>query len=235
MLKQNIYFIIFLTFIFPNINAQNVLNQTDVNGKRHGTWQKNFKGTKQLRYQGQFAHGKEVGVFKFYKLIKSKSVLTATKEFNTNNTIAEVTFFASDGQVISKGKMNGKLYVGEWQYFHNDSDKLMTKEYYNDDGKLDGEKLIFFKNGQIAEQMTYLNGKEDGNVKHYNEKGILTKDFNYKNGELHGLYKDYSSKGDLIVEGQFKEDKKHGRWKFYKNGELVKEKNFSNPKTFHKN
>lgn len=233
MIKQNITFIIFLTFLLGNVNAQEI-NQLDANGKRHGTWKKNFDGTKQIRYQGQFEHGKEVGLFKFFKLIKKKSVLTATKKFNPNNDIAEVTFLTSKGKVISKGNMNGKLYVGEWQYFHNKTGTLMTKEFYNNQGLLDGEKLVYYENGKVAEQINYVNGKREGLSTWLSLKGVKLKEFMYENDELHGTSKYYSGSGDLLIEGRYKRDKKTGIWKYYKNGKLVDEKNFTyvskNPK-----
>ena len=46
------------------------LNGFDSDGKRHGKWKKNFEGTQVVRYEGTFSHGKEVGLFKFYKNIK---------------------------------------------------------------------------------------------------------------------------------------------------------------------
>jgi len=226
---------IMLTFILPNVNAQNSYNQYDNNGERHGKWRKNFKDTKQVRYEGQFNHGKETGMFKFYKLVKKKSILTATKVFSSDAITADVTFLASNGKVISQGKMNGKKYIGEWLYYHNDSEKIMTKEHYNAEGLLSGDKYVYFENGQIAEQLSYKNGNEEGNVKNYSDKGVLLKSFNYKNGELHGSYKDYTADGTLIVEGQFKNGKKHGIWRYYKNGKLTDEKNFSNQKSFSSN
>ena len=75
---------IILFFVSIIISAQDI-NQFDANGNRHGIWKKNFEGTKQLRYQGEFVHGKEVSEFKFYKLIKKKSTLTAIKQFNDND------------------------------------------------------------------------------------------------------------------------------------------------------
>ncbi len=222
--------LVFMTF---GIFAQ--INQFDSNGKRHGIWKKNFEDTKQVRYEGEFNHGKEIGLFKFYKLVRKNSILTATKAFKINSNIAEVTFLASNGKIISKGKMKGKSYIGEWLYFHNNSEKIMTREAYNDDGLLTGEKYVYFENGQIAEQLFYKNGKEEGNVKNYSEKGVTLKDFNYNNGELHGTYKDYTPKGELIVEGQFKNGKKNGIWKYYENGELTKQKDFSDQKSFSSN
>jgi len=233
MTRQNIFFTVLLVFSTLVSWSQGAYNQLDNNGQRHGLWKKNFKDTKQIRYEGTFDHGKETGLFKFYKLVNKKSVLSATKLFN--NGIADVTFLASNGKTISKGKMKAKLYIGEWLYYHNNSDSIMTKEYYNENGELDGEKTVYFKNGQIAETVAYVNGKEHGKAVNYSDKGVLIKVFTYSEGELHGVYKDYNFEGTLIVDGQFKEGKKHGRWKYYKNGKLTKEKNYSDPKTFHKN
>jgi len=84
--------------------AQDV-NQLDENGERHGVWKKNFEGTKLLRYQGQFEHGKEVGTFKFYKNIESQSVLTATRTFKPNSDLADVKFYSSTKNLISEGQM----------------------------------------------------------------------------------------------------------------------------------
>ena len=57
--------ILLLFFISGSVLGQEI-NQFDAQGKRHGKWKKFFKGTKKVRYSGQFEHGKEVGVFKFY-------------------------------------------------------------------------------------------------------------------------------------------------------------------------
>lgn len=206
------------------------VNQFDSNGKRHGIWKKNFDGTNQVRYQGTFEHGKEIGEFKFYKLVKKKSVLTATKAFNPNDNSAQVTFFASNGKVISKGKMVGKLYVGKWVYYHNKSDQIMTLENYNSKGELEGEKLVYYKDGVVAERVNYLAGKQHGKSYWYSVKGVVLKEFNYDKGELHGVAKYYHPKGDLIAEGMYKHGKKVGVWKYYEDGKLTEETDFSAPK-----
>lgn len=202
------------------------LNQFDSEGERHGVWKKYFDGTKQLRYEGQFNHGKEVGLFKFYKLYNRKSYLTATKQFNEDDNIAEVIFLSIIKKKISEGKMNGKLYVGEWTYYHKNSSKIMTLENYNDKGILQGERKVFYDNEVMAELSNYVNGELEGQATYYGEDGTLIKEYLYKNGELHGLSKHYDDlTGDVLVEGMYKNGKKAGIWKYYNNGKVVKEKN----------
>ncbi len=221
-------FRVFIIVIFTcfSVSAQTI-NQFDENGKRHGVWKKYFEGTKVLRYEGQFNHGKEIGTFSFYKNIRKKAVLTASKVFNETNNTAIVTFFTSKGKIISEGRMDGKKYVGEWKYYHSNSDKLMTLENYNENGNLDGERLVYYDNGQLAEKRNYVDGKLDGESFWYSVKNIVLKHFIYVNGELHGMSKYYNPKGELIIEGRYKHDKKHGIWKYYENGVLTEEKDFT--------
>jgi antitoxin component YwqK of YwqJK toxin-antitoxin module len=218
--------LIILFFISTSISVQNI-NQFDANGKRHGIWEKTFEGTNQLRYQGKFSHGKEIGLFKFYKLIKKESVLTATKQFNESNNTADVKFLSSRGKVISEGKMNGKLYVGKWMYYHNNSNKIMTLETYDNEGRLQGKRIVFYENGQLAEEVNYEEGSIEGVSKWYSLKGTVLKEFVYKNNELHGIAKNYNGKGEILTEGSYKRGKKTGVWKYYEEGKLVKQKDFT--------
>ena len=217
---------VFLFFISSSISTQDI-NQLDANGKRHGIWKKTFEGTNQLRYQGEFSHGKEIGLFKFYKLIKKKSVLTATKQFNKNDNTAEVKFLSSRGKVISEGEMNGKLHVGKWNYYHNNSNVIMTRETYDNEGRLQGKRIVYYDNGLLAEEVNYEEGSIEGVSKWYSLKGVVLKEFVYKNNELHDLAKYYNGKGEILVEGSYKRGKKTGIWKYYKEGELVEEKNLT--------
>jgi len=234
MIKQKINFIILLTLLCSMVYAQTGLNQFDESGKRHGKWSKNYKSTDQIRYEGNFDHDKEVGLFKFYKLANGKSVLSATKLFSKDSDLVEVKFFASTGKVISEGKMKGKSFIGKWVYYHNKSDAVMTIEHYNDNGQLNGEKVIYFKNGKEAEKMTYKDGKIDGVANWYSESGQLLRTSAYVNGELHGQSKYYDASGNITAEGVYQRDRKHGIWKFYENGKFKEEKDFTrrskNPK-----
>lgn len=215
-----------LSILFFSVSAQTI-NQLDENGKQHGVWKKNFDGTNVLRFEGKFNHGKEIGLFKFYQKINNKAVLAATREFLEPGTKAKVTFFASNGKVISEGQMNGKKYVGEWKYYQKDSDKLLTLEHFDDHGNLTGERFIYYVTGQVSQKETYKNGKLNGVSVWYSEDNIVIKEYTYVNGVLHGLSKFYDPKGQLITEGFYKNDQMDGIWKYYENGKFTKEKNFS--------
>lgn len=222
---NNILFVLILLNVF--IASAQDINQFDADGKRHGIWKKHFKGTKVLRYEGQFLHGKEVGEFKFYENENGRPVLAATKMFNETDGTAQVKFLNPQGKLISEGQMKGKAYVGTWNYYQNNGKSLLTTEHYNDNGELHGERLVYYENGQIAEMKHYVNGKLHGESKWYSEANVVLKTYNYVNGELHGPAKYYNPQGELITEGQYKHDKKTGIWKFYEEGKLIEEKDFT--------
>tara|TARA_R110002049_G_scaffold308939_1_gene515044 strand:+ start:37663 stop:38358 length:696 start_codon:yes stop_codon:yes gene_type:complete len=223
-----------LILLYSNLISAQAINQLDANGKRHGIWKKTFDGTTITRYEGEFLHGKEIGLFKFYKNIQKKAVLTATKQFNETDNKAEVKFFTSTGKVISEGLMDGKLYVGTWKYYQKNSNELLTLEHYNDVGKLEGERFVYYPNGQIAEKQIYKNGNLHGISQWFSEKNVVLKEFVYENGVLHGVSKIYNPKGELIVEGAYKQGKKHGIWNYYENGKLVEEKDFTSTSKYQK-
>lgn len=223
---KRFYSLIFFLMTCGLMFAQNV-NQFDAIGKRHGVWKKNFEDTNIIRYEGQFDHGKEIGLFKFYKNYKKKAILSATKLFNVDNNIAEVKFLASNGRLISEGRMDGKTYIGTWKYYQKNSDQLLTLENYNDKGELIGERLVYYPSGQIAEKQNYIDGKLQGESFWLSEKNVMLKSFIYENGELHGQAKFYNPKGELVSEGQYKRGKKDGVWNYYEDGKLVKEKDFT--------
>lgn len=207
--------------------AQEPINHLDEEGNRHGLWRKNFEHTTQPRYEGVFEHGKEIGLFKFYKLDGPKSVLSATREFNPDSDDILVKFYSSKGKIISEGQMIGKLFVGKWVYYHNKTNAIMTVEHYNDKGKLEGERLVYYPNGQMAEQSNYVNGLLQGASKVFSENGVVIKEFTYKDDELHGMSKYYNADGQLLTEGAYRNDQKHGIWKYYENGTLTEEKDFT--------
>lgn len=208
------------------MTAQSI-NQFDANGKRDGIWRKTFENTKILRYEGAFLHGKEVGLFKFYKNINGKAVLAATREFNEANSMASAKFYTSKGKLVSEGQMDGKTYIGTWKYYQKNSNALLILEHYDDLGRLEGERLVYYENGQIAEKQFYKEGKLEGASFLYSEDKVTLKAFFYVNGELHGMSKYYSPDGVLLAEGKYKRGKKDGIWKFYENGVLKEEKDFS--------
>jgi len=234
MIKQKLILGLIFTIILTLGHAQKSVNQFDKEGERHGLWTKNYHQTNQKRYEGVFKNGKEIDSFKYYTLSKGKSILSAIKVFNENDSLADITFLASNKKVISQGKMNGKRFIGQWVFYHKNSTSKMIDETYNEYGKLEGERKVYYKNGLIAEKAFYKNGKLDGEAKWFSETDVLIKWSHYKDDELNGKVINYDSDGNTTSEGDYAEDRKKGIWKYYKAGKLTKEIDHTNQKVISK-
>lgn len=214
--------IIFFTIVFLSISfsfAQSAINQLDTNGERDGVWRK-YYNNKRIRYQGEFNHGKEVGVFKYFSAANSDHPVVI-KKYNPNNSIAEVSFYTLSGFLESKGNMKGKNRVGKWFFYHEDGKTVMSEENYTN-GKLDGEYKTFYKTGKSTEVAYYRDGLLDSVYKKYSIKGHLYQHFTYKAGKLNGKVVYYSRKtGSLTTKGAFKDDVRVGIWENYVDGELI--------------
>lgn len=216
-----------ICFLKP-LSAQEQINAFDDNGKRHGVWKKYFEGTDQLRYEGKFEHGKEVGTFKFY-CDECKSQPMVVKKFSDRDNSAEVQYFTIKGKLVSKGKMIGKQREGEWLFYHENTDVVMSRENYVD-GKLDGKKYTYYPNGLTTEEISYKNGVMEGENLYYGPDGTLLKKLKYVNDELHGEAIYYDAYGNVTIKGHYKNGKKHGLWQYFKDGKVTLEETYPKPR-----
>lgn len=217
---------IFLFLISASVCAQGI-NQLDEKGQKNGLWKGIYEDSKRPRYEGTFLHGKEIGLFKFFDNTKVNSVI-ATREFNAQDNSAYTIFYDQNNNKVSEGKVVNKIFEGEWKYYHQASNKIMTIENYKK-GKLEGIRTVFFSNGKIAEEATYKNNLKDGIYKKYAENGNVLEESIFKNNLYNGLAIFKDALGNLVSKGQFLDGKKVGNWQFFENGKLLKETNMSLP------
>ena len=216
-------FFLMLTCCFTIIcNSQN--NQFDQENRRHGTWKVDFEGTTNPKFEGKFDHGREVGIFKFYKKGYYDHP-AAIMNFNDGKDSVQVTYYTQQGKPISEGKMLDKKREGKWIYFHQESDSIMMTERYKND-KLNGLQETFFTNGKLAEKTEYSNGEKNGESLIFADNGEITKKLTYKNGKLHGPAIYYNLNGEKIMEGHYQEGSKSGHWKYFKDGKLEREEDY---------
>ncbi|MDT0645258.1 aspartic peptidase [Zunongwangia sp. F260] len=174
--------LLFFLLLALNLSAQDGINQFDSEDRRHGKWAVNFEGTSQLKFEGVFDHGKEIGEFRFYKKGFDQHP-SAIMKFKEGKDSVTVTYYTQKGEPISKGNMVDKKREGKWVYFHQTSkDTMMIEEYKNN--QLNGLQKTFFKNGELAEKTEYQNDKKHGESLIYSEEGNLLQKLNFENGEL---------------------------------------------------
>ncbi len=225
---------LFFIFCVTSVSAfaQDV-NKNDSDGKKHGLWKGVYEESKRPRYEGAFDHGKETGTFKFFDDTKA-GTLIATREFRSDGTVYN-TFFNQKGNKVSEGKLVNKQYEGEWKYYHENSPELMTLENYKN-GKLNGERKVFYKNGQLAEVTNYSNGVKNGNYKKYaeNKDNVVLEDVNFANGKEQGEAVYRNPDGTFASKGRYENGEKKGFWEFYKNGKLDKKEKYPLQRKFQK-
>lgn len=66
-----------------------------------------------------------------------------------------------------------------------------------------GECFNYYKSGQIAEKLTYINGIRNGEYIKYNENGLILINTTYKNGKLHGIYSEFSNNGNTCTQVEY--------------------------------
>ena len=227
---SNKHFFFFFFFVSLFMFAQTQSNKLDDNGNKNGLWKGYYPETKNLKYEGTFEHGKEVGVFTFYDNTKTKTVI-ATREFNSKENSAYTIVYDPLKNKVSEGKVVNKLYEGQWKNYHKASKQIMAIENYSK-GKLEGLRSVFYISGKIAEEMLYKNDLKNGPYKKYTETGIIIEESNYKNNQFDGLaiFRD-ADDGNIVSKGKFVNGKKVGIWQFYQKGKLIKEENMSYPQS----
>lgn len=222
------FFAIF--FVAFTLKAQKI-NQFNANKKRTGVWKK-FYPNNQLRYEGQFKNGKEVGVFKFYR--KSyPNFPSIIKRYKPQNDTVKVEFYTVKNKLQSKGNFIDKTRVGKWLYYFENG-KLMSEEIYHQ-GKLHGKLINYYPNGKVTEATEYKNGRKEGVSKKYSSDGILIEELTYQNDKPNGLAKYYELNGNLKEKGVYKDGKRVGKWEFYLDGEVADKKEIEKTKKFKKN
>lgn len=216
----------FLILLLTTVSFSQEINKLDAQGKKDGLWKGKYESSKRPRYEGAFNHGKEVGIFKFFDDTQVGTVV-ATREFSDKDNSCYTIFYNQKKSKVSEGKVVNKLFEGEWKYYHEDSEKIMTLENYVG-GKLNGIRKVFYVDGKIAEETTYKLDVKNGSYKKYAANGIVFEESNYKNGQLDGPAIFRNDKNIVVSKGLFKNGKKEGIWEFNNNGKITKE-NASKP------
>jgi len=211
--------------------VQTAPNALDENGLRHGKWNGFYDDSKLLRYEGNFNHGQETGLFTYYAN-SDKKIVMATRNFDGKSN-AYTIFYDEKKNKVSEGNVINKMREGVWKYYHKSSKAVMTTENYAND-KLEGIRNVYYPNGKLAEEVLYKNNVKEGFSKKYSKKGKLVEESTFANGVLQGPYKVYDESGKVAINGQFKNDLKKGLWQYYEKGKMVKEINADTIKGFKK-
>ena len=80
----------------------------------------------------------------------------------------------------------------------------------------DGQKKIYYLNGQLYAQGEIKNKKETGFWVYWHDNGQKAREGNFENGKRTGTHTYWYRNGKLRGTGNFKDDKYDGKWTIYK-------------------
>jgi antitoxin component YwqK of YwqJK toxin-antitoxin module len=106
--------------------------------------------------------------------------------------------------------------TGTWREYYADGKTPRKTETYGPTGRLNGERLAYFENGQVQTRQPYVNGFLSGLGQEYYASGKLRKEANYAHNLLVGAFRELREDGTLAVTGLYKNGKQSGEWTYYK-------------------
>tara|TARA_B100001287_G_scaffold275153_1_gene282135 strand:+ start:1449 stop:2201 length:753 start_codon:yes stop_codon:yes gene_type:complete len=192
------------------------VNQLDSLGRKQGIWTKNWKGTSQIQYKGEFIRGIPVGQFRYY--YPSGEVRSIIE--HVNQRAAFVTFYFKNREVMSEGFYKDKLRDSLWLNYNREGLTISAEQFKN--GKLHGKRVVFYLRNQlergelkILSETSYKDSIKDGPFYSFFSSEKLKEEGQYKMDVKDGVWKSYTSDGYLRSLSRYKKGKLHGWVEFY--------------------
>ncbi len=138
------------------------------------------------------------------------------------------TYFKS-GRKAVEGVYEKGLRVGVfYQYYDSTGSPIEAIAHYNQAGKLDGDYIVFYPNGDTLQYTLYRNDIMLLSKSFY-QGNILRNVSRFKNGKLHGEVLEYYPTGILKSKIYYEEGKQHGKaYLYYPSGALKAEEDYVN-------
>ncbi|MGC9332048.1 MAG: hypothetical protein ACP5DZ_09285 [Bacteroidales bacterium] len=213
--------LLLFVFLFPFMGLaqvtgeDTVINYTDINGNKQGTWIKYYNND-QIRYKGFFINNQPVDTFYHYH---HNGALKAMQIFNDDGS-SHTKMYWDNGNIAAKGQFNkNKEKEGKWIYYFETGDKESEVTY--SDGTKDGNQIDYYKNGQVLIAVEYKDGVKDGEYTFYFDSGQVREKGFYSNGLRHGEFFYYEPNGVVYERGIYRNGLREGKWEIRNNdGEM---------------
>jgi antitoxin component YwqK of YwqJK toxin-antitoxin module len=128
----------------------------------------------------------------------------------------------SDGYYYKNGMLYSGTYIENW----SDDHVKMVQSIRN--GLEDGITELYFMNGQLQEQRSYLEGQKHGLWITYNESGVKIAEANYRHDKKDGIWRIWDDKAVLRYEMYYTNGDKTGTWRQWdETGKLINERSYS--------
>ena len=227
-----------LAFLFTGMvfgGVENEFNKKDDQGRRQGYWQIKGYMANDAKYtadavveEGTFIDDRKEGLWKkYYPTGQLKSEIT----FVNDRPNGFYAVYYSNGNLEEKGTWARKKNTGEFRRFHSNGEP-QQEFFFNDKGIRNGTQRYYHDNGQLALEVSVIDGKETGTMKRWDEKGKLVEEKKMTDGKLiEGSIKRYDnpvSKEEAVIEipegaktSEVTKDKTNVAHRFNGNGQNV--------------
>lgn len=148
---------------------------------------------------------------------------------NFVNGIIIDSYRYSDGRLIMKcNYIDGNVYSAYIEDYNNvyyddmhDIEEKSLSKYKIINNKIEGEKIVYYSNGNISSISNYVNDKLHGVFTKYKLNEKLHSISTYVNGKLHGEYTRYYENGPIEMKCNYVNDKLHGEYIQYNPEETI--------------
>jgi antitoxin component YwqK of YwqJK toxin-antitoxin module len=118
------------------------------------------------------------------------------------------------GADIFYEKGSYKPFSGKCTVLYNNS-HIAKAQFTIRDGRLNGEAVTWYKNGQVRRKGNYCNGMISGPWIFFDVQGNRIIEANYKDDNLNGLYTHLYTNGRVKEKGEFLQNNRAGKWVCY--------------------
>lgn len=101
---------------------------------------------------------------------------------------------------------------------HLDNGQLSAHFFETNDGKRNGVEKVFYPNGNLQYERTWVNNKLNGVGKHYFIDGSLYYEEYHELGIRKGIWKYFDNEGDLVSEVSYTGNEQDGTYTYYHAG-----------------
>lgn len=195
-------------------------NQLDSKGRKQGFWHKK-NPLSGLSYEGFFKDGMPCGRFVYRG---EGDTLVAEAFYFRGGYASRNCFFYPSGQKMAEGYYLDKRKDSLWQYYAEDG-RLLKSEWF-ENGLLDGTRVVYGPDADVAERQTWYRGLRNGPWYIHDQAGYQF--FSYKLNLSHGPYLALYPDSTCFIEGRYDEGLKQGVWTFHlPGGDKYKEDSFA--------
>ena len=207
-------------------------------GARDGVW-KTYDEEGHLVTSGNYVKGNLTGIFNYYykdgkteldTVYKNGQRNGLNKKYDLDGTLMYQVRYEEDEPIAySYQNKNGELIpekpvnsAGDLIKTYYASGRI-SREFSVADALVNGEDILYFKNGHQRSSNRMLFGVNEGMYKEYYQNAQLKSETTYLHGNSMGVYREFNEKGEITEEGNYDNGNYHDRIVKYNNPGHVKQ------------